>query len=117
MPLTIDTAASVLKKETATQHGDAETLLHSKLLALKTREDYTAILRTFYGYFSQVEKLVSLVITQDDLFDIKERRNSSLILEDLASLGYRDPVPLCKDLPSIRTKAGAFGALYVLEGS
>ena len=119
MPLTIATAsvAQVVKKETAFLHQEVEQLLLPKLNAIKSPEDYAAILQTFYAFFHPVEEAIQAQISPAILPDMAKRRTALLIVDDLAFLEMSiGPLP-CKALPQITDSAQAFGAMYVLEGS
>jgi heme oxygenase len=117
MPL-IQEAAHVLKQETHACHIRAEDLLTPCLAGLHSREDYGAILRTFYGFFFPLQQQIAQYIQPNDLPDISERRHAALILDDLAALHLpATGIQLCTELPLVNSKAGALGALYVLEGS
>ena len=119
MPLTIAAAqiAQVVKKNTAALHAEVEAILVPKLNTIRTIEDYSAILRTFYGYFHPLENCIQQYITPSVLPDISSRRTSHLIIKDLAVLNdHKEPV-ICSSLPAINNLNNAFGAMYVLEGS
>lgn len=119
MPLTISkSVAQLLKEETCDAHAKAEFLLTPKLSSIKSRDDYAAVLKMFYGYFHPLEKLIANHITIEVLNDADERRNSFFILHDLKTLGHStESIALCEKMPAIKNVAGAFGSLYVLEGS
>ena len=107
-----------IKEATRSAHQALEKTVILRLKAIRSKEDYTAFLKCFYTYFSQVEKVVSPYITPEVLPDMDARRNSSFLKADIESLGgcaYDHPkVPA---LPEVSTPAQAMGALYVLEGS
>jgi heme oxygenase len=118
MPLTIETSASLLKKETRAQHTEAEKLLIPVLRRMQHREEYAALLKTYYGFFELLYSGVCTVLTGNDIPDLSRRNTSSLILDDLQALGqHHSPIPVCNSLPPIRSRAAALGALYVAEGS
>ena len=119
MPLTIATAAvaQVVKNETTLLHQEVEQLLLPHLGAVKTQRDYANILLAFYGYFLPLQEKIQSFISPEILPDIHKRRTASLIVEDLAFMGFPRPSVHCKNLPDITNQAQAFGALYVLEGS
>lgn len=118
MPFTLISLAQLLKSETLDQHQAAEHLLYPKLDGIATEQDYSDILKTFYGFYAPLEKIIASLISCQQLPDIEERKNSSLIINDLSALGENvGDLPLCKSLPQINTSAQAFGALYVMEGS
>ena len=110
--------STVIKEATQTAHTEVENFLLPKLGSMQTPADYAAILRMFYGYFSPLEGLVQQYITPEILPDIAERRKAAAILQDLSTLGYSvRGIPVCQQLPEMKTTAHAFGVLYVLEGS
>ena len=119
MPLSQTTLqlAQVVKNETASLHQEVENILLPKLQAVRTTEDYAIILRMFYGFFHPLEEKIQQFISTDLLPDIRERRTSSLIRNDLSALGIQVELPVCNSLPQINDSSSAFGALYVLEGS
>jgi len=119
MPLTIAAAqiAQAVKKKTAALHAEVEAILVPRLSTIQSIEDYSAILRTFYGYFNPLENRIQQYITPSVLPDIGSRRTSHLIIKDLAALNdFKEPM-LSSSLPAINNVNQAFGALYVLEGS
>jgi heme oxygenase len=81
-------------------------------------ETYASLLRMYYGFFHPLEKQIQELLSSDDLADIRLRRNSRLLIEDLSALPVAFAYPaICYQLPVLQTKAQAFGALYVAEGS
>jgi heme oxygenase len=118
MPLTLEPAAVMLKKETATRHIDVEKTMNPRIGNIRSVEDYASLLKTFYGFYFPLQNKISRILTDSDLADISERKLASLVLEDLLSLGYPvTDIPICRDLPAISNKAEAFGCMYVMEGS
>ena len=119
MPLTIAmSVAQLLKQETVAAHVETEKLLTPRLAGIRSFEDYASILNMFYGYFHPIESIIRSHITPSILPDIDERRNASLIINDLNTIGYSiQHVPLCAQLPKINSSLAALGAMYVLEGS
>jgi heme oxygenase len=118
MPLTIPSAAVLLKEETALAHLESENILHPWITRIRSLEDYAGLLRVFYGYFHPLQTAISRYISVDILPDIRERRHASLIRKDLHALGENlGLAKCCTELPVIDNVARAFGALYVLEGS
>jgi heme oxygenase (biliverdin-IX-beta and delta-forming) len=119
MPLTISAAqiAQAVKQNTAALHAEVEAILVPKLNKIRSIEDYSAVLRLFYGYFHPLEQRILQYITPAVLPDIAERRTSHLIINDLAVLNARQEFLICSSLPQINNADQAFGALYVLEGS
>lgn len=107
-----------VKKATQQNHEDVESLLLPVLNAIRSKEDYAAILKMFYGYFTPLEEKINKFITPAELPDINERRKASAIEHDLGNLPISfTAIPRCTLLPSLASTAQAFGALYVLEGS
>jgi heme oxygenase (biliverdin-IX-beta and delta-forming) len=111
-------AAEYLRQQTAGHHAIAESRLLPLLENITTRQQYAHLLRMLYGFYAPVEEAICFHLNENDVPDIGERRNSSLILDDLQALsGFQNSILFCNDLPLIDNKASAFGALYVLEGS
>lgn len=118
MPLIIGSIAETLKSRTSLSHACAERSLLEKLEAIRSNADYVAILKMFYGFFFPLQQSIACHITTKHLNDIKERRQASLIIHDLQSLGSPvQNIPLCTHLPEIENATQAFGALYVMEGA
>lgn len=110
--------ANLVKNATQKNHTDVEELLMPKLSSIASADDYAAILKMFYGYFYPVERSIQQHLKESHLSDINERRKADAILQDLGALKmHNQEVALCTKLPSLQNTAGAFGALYVLEGS
>jgi heme oxygenase len=120
MSLTIPvlSAAELLKEKTRASHAQAEKLLYPFLNGISSSGDYAAILKMFYGFYEPLEKIHSSFISVTDLNDVSERKHTRHLLRDLKNLNIEpDHIPLCSDLPSIKSKAAAFGSMYVLEGA
>jgi heme oxygenase len=117
MPLILDSVADALKSGTAALHIETEELLLPKFSGIRSYEDYASVLRMFYGFFHPLQQICASFLSADDLPDIDQRRHAGFILKDLAALGVQETPPLCDMLPVINSKAAAFGALYVMEGS
>jgi heme oxygenase (biliverdin-IX-beta and delta-forming) len=118
MPLTYVSLAQLLKSDTLLQHEAAEEILFPRLNNIATIKDYADILKTFYGFYAPLEKLISEYITAIHLPDIRERKNTWLIIDDLLDLGENVfELKICHTLPQIENVSQAFGALYVMEGS
>jgi heme oxygenase len=84
------------------------------------REDYLALLESFYGYVAPWERQLARVLPPDD--PIRRGRDKTEWLEaDLAHFGYtaadRRQIPLCASLPATTRRLDILGAAYVLEGS
>jgi len=110
--------AQQLKKQTATAHADSENMLMPFLNSIRNSDDYARILKMFYGFFAPLENRIAGWVSTGILADIHERRNASLIIEDLKAIGTNtEELPLASQLPEINSIASALGAMYVLEGS
>ena len=75
MPLTLGSLAQLLKTETQVQHQIAEQLLYPKLEKIRTVEDYSMILKMFYGYYAPLESFIARYISKNELYDIEQRKN------------------------------------------
>lgn len=119
MPLTMSMpVAQLLREGTAPAHAKTEKVLAPKLSSIRSYEDYSSILKMFYGFFYPLEKIIRYYVTEDILTDIKERRNSLFIVSDLKAIGHsHEEIQVCKELPEINCSLEALGSLYVLEGS
>jgi heme oxygenase len=120
MPLTISIlpVAALVKEATQQYHTEVENLLLPKLSSISTADDYAAILKMFYGYFSPLERCIQQHLTAAYLPDVPERRKAAAILDDLQAIGQSTAhIEHCTMLPQIENTAQAFGAMYVLEGS
>jgi heme oxygenase len=120
MPQTIEDSSlsGTLRTTTRQEHVDVEDTLLPFLTSLNSKHKYASLLRMFFGFYQPLEQRISAQLSVADLPDLPERRKSSAILSDLAQCGMTsENIPLCSHLPSLPSKAAAFGALYVLEGS
>ena len=113
-----ESVAQCLKHRTEKNHRELEELLLPILSAVKTLDDYKALLKAFYGYFKPLEAAISRHVTERVLPDIEQRRKADYLLKDLSTLqNPQTTLPLAADIPAITTVYEAMGALYVLEGS
>lgn len=99
------------------EHTRLERTLFPYLERIETKDEYTRLLKAFYGYLWPVQQLVVKHIKENMMPDIGQRRNAALILGDLEELGANGDIVLCTCLPKIDSHAAALGALYVMEGS
>ncbi len=112
------TLTQVLKKETRKEHQALEKTLILPMKAIKSVEDYSAILKAFYGFISPLEKLIHQQVQGSGLPDMQLRRQSHWLINDIKSLGgHTDDLVLSERMPLIQKPCQAVGALYVLEGS
>ena len=87
-----------------------------------SREQYTNLLKKFFGFYSAVEEKFTEVKELDSAqFDFDKRKKTSLIEKDLRNLGISEAeiktLSICNELPELNTFGKALGCLYVLEGS
>ncbi|MDQ3290339.1 MAG: biliverdin-producing heme oxygenase [Bacteroidota bacterium] len=113
-----------LKVKTAASHRNVESspLMQPINNRKLTPENYTQILRKFYGYFQPLENNIHHVPGLEYyLPDLPNRRKAASILQDLRAIHQENialaTLPLCSDLPEISNVSEAMGALYVMEGS
>lgn len=106
-----------LRAATGELHKTLDTSLYPLIQNMKTPEEYAKLLNTFYAYFKPVEDKVYNFISDEQLDDHNERRNTGYILHDLEQLDFKNNIPLATNTPVIDNAAAAFGALYVMEGS
>jgi heme oxygenase len=82
-------------------------------------EEYSALLKRFYGFYSAVEPLLENTLADDSDGVFLRPKKSLLLAQDLVELGIIKPakLPACTELPSVRSAAAAIGVAYVLEGA
>jgi heme oxygenase (biliverdin-IX-beta and delta-forming) len=86
-----------------------------------TRPDLDAsglasLLAALLGFFAPLEERL-LQRLGEEMPELLGRIRAPALREDLAALGHTAQVPLCGELPELRSRGEATGALYVLEGS
>ena len=111
-----------LKKNSRKDHDSIENSID--LLKFSTDlNQYTNLIKAFYGYYISVEK--SLLPFEKDFskigIDLIERSKINLLKDDLHKCGLRDEeitnLPVCTKIPKVTDLSEAMGVLYVLEGS
>ncbi|BAN23305.1 biliverdin-producing heme oxygenase [Caballeronia insecticola] len=114
---------SRLKHETAACHARLENALDLMRDNLQ-RDEYIALLERFYGYVAPWEDAAAACLPASLAGFFDERRKAPLLAADLAALlGERRPVgsvpqaDAVYDLPPMHNLGGAFGSMYVMEGS
>lgn len=120
------TLLSRLKNDTAVCHTRLENALDLMRDDLQ-RDEYIALLQRFYGYVAPWEDAIGACMPASLRAFFDERRKAPLLAADIADLaalsGERaapDAVPhadALADLPRISDIGGAFGSMYVMEGS
>jgi heme oxygenase len=108
--------SSIIKEATMPAHQELEKEVILKLKAIRSDEDYAALLKNFNNYFDALENAISPYITHEVLADYSQRRNSAYLKKDIAELGS-DPSPSTVEVPEIKNALEAMAALYVMEGS
>lgn len=86
-----------------------------------TPHRYREVLGRFYGYYAVLEPALDAWHRREGLLDWPARRKLHLLAADLGELGWGGPatadLPLCAEVPAIRSSGEALGALYVVEGA
>lgn len=106
-----------IKAATQQHHQETEKILVGKLKNMRSLNDYSDILKLFYGYFGGLEQKTDRY-NPTTLTDYSERRKTATLANDLQVLGNTLPRKASNsELPTIDNHLQAFGALYVIEGS
>jgi heme oxygenase len=107
-----------LKIRTLASHQELEKALVQRMRAMRTMEDYIALLQIFYSFFGALEERISIYVSASELPDYLQRRKSESLAVDICSLGGVLPEKVSiSEMPAIDNHLQAFGALYVMEGS
>jgi heme oxygenase (biliverdin-IX-beta and delta-forming) len=112
-----------LKKETSYLHNKLESnrLLNKLTKSDISKEEYSKIILKFSSFFTPLEiKIFSFIEIFDIIPDIKQRRKSSLLSNDIQALknGLSNLEDVQKPkLPEIISWEHAVGCFYVMEGS
>jgi heme oxygenase (biliverdin-IX-beta and delta-forming) len=106
-----------LRLETRGEHDAVEGVLNLMGTSL-TRDVYRQRLAQFYGFYDPLEA----ALQTDSVLGfatLTPRLNKTIRLrQDLQHFGVTaDDLPLCSDLPPLRTQAEVLGCMYVLEGA
>jgi heme oxygenase (biliverdin-IX-beta and delta-forming) len=108
-----------LKSETQVEHDAIEEVLDLMSDSL-TPDAYRRIVERFYGYYRPMEQAIFSLREGEVEWGILEgRRKTSLLEQDLQSLGIASPnsLPLCGQTPRISSAESVYGSLYVMEGA
>lgn len=116
-----------LRLETRGEHEAVERVLDLTGAAL-TEGAYRQRLVQFYGFYGPLEAALQRRCALPDdcrasatlrLATLLPRLNKTALLrQDLHCLGVlTDALPLCRDLPSLKSEAEVLGCLYVMEGA
>jgi heme oxygenase len=106
-----------IRASTGNEHQQLEATLLPYIDKISNKEDYSALLRAFYGYIHPVQEKIMLQIDKTLVPGIEDRRHAKLLLLDLEAMDDAGEPVLCQELPAINSHTSAMGALYVLEGS
>jgi heme oxygenase len=104
-----------LREETSAAHSRIDTTLHL-VDRLSVVEHRRPLLVGYHLLHRETESKIAPFLGETADLDFSARRRSSLIAEGLGVLGQNMPADNTASL-DIRSRAQAFGALYVLEGS
>jgi heme oxygenase len=107
-----------LKQYTQKNHLQLEKVMVNEIHKITSELGYVLFLKIFYGYFAGLEVNIAQFVDKNELSDYPKRRKTSLLSNDLISLGASLPsIATDEELPTINNLLQAFGALYVMEGS
>lgn len=109
-----------LKQATQQSHDNLESCLPLLDSGLSWAR-YRSIMEQFYGFYGPLEAR-NLRTSPSWLHEeLLNRRKVPWLIEDLTHLGLArleiGCLPLCEDIPPIRTEAELLGSLYVVEGA
>lgn len=113
-----ETCLDRLRTATRSEHLAIESALGLGRADL-TAGRYRRILERFHGFYLPLEDEIRALGGWEEYgLDLAARSKAPFLRADLLALGV-DPsgVPLCPERPRPRTRAEAFGVLYVLEGA
>lgn len=107
-----------LKTETAFAHHRIEQAFDLEGRT-SSRSAYRDLLVRLYGFHAAWEPAAEAALADRGFF--RRRRKVKLLVADLHELGMADSeisqLALCAPTVAMRTQAGAFGSMYVVEGS
>lgn len=107
-----------LRENTALIHRELDEWLTPVFRKIDNTDSYSILLKSFYGFYEPVMKIIIEKIDSRYLPDLHNRRMPELILNDIAAINKPlNPIPFASRLPAINNASHAFGALYVIEGS
>ena len=107
-----------IKSVTKSSHQALEKIIIQKIKSIHQPAEYVQLLALFYGFFHPVEALTGPFISPANYPALAGRRKSGWLVSDMKlSTEETKHLSMAPDLPEISNVSGAFGALYVLEGS
>lgn len=106
-----------LRLETRGEHDAVERVLDLMDTSL-TRAAYRQTLTQFYGFYYPLEAALQTDCMLSLAALLPRLNKTTLLQQDLHHLGVAaKELPLCRDLPPLRTHAQVLGCMYVLEGA
>lgn len=106
-----------LRRSTSQAHAGIEQAMGIEQV-VSSQTAYAELIRRMLGFY---EPLEAALATQLDARVLSGREKIPWLRADLHALGVSDGeiamLPRCSDLPSIGSKAAAYGCAYVVEGS
>jgi heme oxygenase (biliverdin-IX-beta and delta-forming) len=109
------TCLDSLRSETASVHRQLDQSL-GLIDGLCNDNTRAVLVKRFFAFHRGAENVVAPFLSAIVDLDFASRRRSALIALDIRALGENVPIKGAPEL-DIGTRAEAFGALYVLEGS
>lgn len=111
-----------IREKTFVYHDDFTGWANKILTGTADKEHYKDVLKTFYGFYYPFEqKLENVEEWKNHDFDLKRRRKSQMLIEDMKKLGISDDeikdIKMCEKLPKMDNLADALGCMYVVEGA
>ena len=109
-----------LRSETRPHHEALEQHPFNQALTAGTLTAPTTahFLAKMYGFLAPYETALQQHAAEfPPAWEVSERRRAHLILEDLERSEAAPGLPLCPNMPPLRTRAQLLGAMYVVEGS
>jgi heme oxygenase len=98
----------MLKEGTRSQHDKLESDLNLLRKDL-TLDDYVELLKRFYGIYKPLEPLLNVPV---------DRVKTPHLEKDLRHFKINpESIPLCENLPVVKSSSQIYGVRYVLEGS
>ncbi len=87
-----------------------------------THEEYVAALEKMYGLYAALEPKLETAVNWGQLgVDFNERKRLPLLERDLQKFGIGkdklNEIPVCTNLPELRTMSEVLGCMAVIEGS
>lgn len=108
-----------LDEHTRSHHADADADFDILFRDDTAASHYLVFLMRAYGFEAPLEAALAMTPNLDAVLDLRERRRTDAIAEDMLALGLRPSevaaIPLCLGVPQFRAAAEALGWMYVVE--